>query len=91
MVGICSLLLGTCMIMGIVAAPVPAAVALDGNVMNCGMAVLAPAAPATSAVEGAARIGNLVAVVEMICGASTVPPVGRDVGMYVIGNTVGQD
>ena len=54
------------MIMGIVVAPPPAAaVALDGSVMNCGMVVLAPA-PATSAVEGAARIGNLVAVVEMI-------------------------
>lgn len=80
------------MIMGIVVAPAPAAVALDGNVMNCGMAALVPAAaPATSAVEGAARMGNLVAVVEMICGASTVPPVGRDVGMYVMGNTVGQD
>lgn len=79
------------MIMGIVVAPPPAAaVALDGSVMNCGMVVLAPA-PATSAVEGAARMGNLVAVVEMIWGASTVPPVGRDVGMYVMGNTVGQD
>jgi hypothetical protein len=84
------------MIMGIVVAPAPAAVAaavaLDGNVMNCGRpAVLVPAPPATRAVEGAARMGNLVAVVEMICGVSTVPPVGRDVGMYVMGNTVGQD
>ena len=84
------------MIRGIVVAPAPAAaaaVAFDGNVMNCGMAAVFVPAPAgaTSAVEGAARIGNLVAVVEMICGASTVPPVGRDVGMYVMGNTVGQD
>ena len=70
------------MIMGIVAAPAvppPAVVALDGNVMNCGSAVVAPGP--TSAVEGAARIGNLVALVEMICGANTVPPVGRDVGI----------
>lgn len=78
------------MIMGMVApapAPPPPAVALVGNVMNCGMA--APPAPTRD--EGAARIGNLVAEVEMICGASTVPPVGRDVGMYVMGNTVGHD
>ena len=78
------------MIMGIVVAPAVAApVALLGNVMNCGIPVAAP--PPTSADEGAARMGNLVAVVEMICGANTVPPVGRDVGMYVMGNTVGQD
>ena len=36
-------------------------------------------------------MGNLVAVVEIICGASTVPPVGKEVGMYVIGRTVGHD
>lgn len=77
--------------MGIVVAPpLPAAVTLvpPGNVMNWGNAPLAP----TSAAEGAAAIiGNLVAVVEMICGVRTAPPVARDVGMYVMGNTVGQD
>ena len=76
------------MIMGIVAPAAAApAVALVGSVMNCGIA----AAPAPTRDEGAARIGSLVAVVEMICGANTVPPIGRDVGMYVMGNMVGQD
>ena len=36
-------------------------------------------------------MGNLVAVVDMICGVSTVPPVGRVVGIYVMGSMVGHD
>lgn len=72
--------------MGIVDPPPAVAVAPAGRVMNWGIV-----APPPTREEGAARMGNLVADVEMIWGANTVPPVGRDVGMYVMGSTAGQD
>ena len=71
--------------MGIVE-PAPPADAPAGRVMNCGIV-----APPPTSDDGAARMGNLVADVEIIWGASTVPPVGRDVGMYVMGSTAGHD